>query len=251
LTEPLEDGGAAAPEVSIGRAALRFAALVALLGASFAVVRFTPLGDYLAADRLQALLVDLRGAWWSPMVLVGLCVVFGAVGVPATPFVFAGAAIFGWAWGTLWNWLGAVLASVAGYFLARALGREFVERIGGEKLRRAEQILHRRGFLPLVAVRFVPVPFALLNAAAAVVGVRFPKFLLATAIGMLPPIAIITYFSVALLEAATGDRAAIGRQLAIVLLAAAFLVFLPIGIRRRLRQRRLRRLRSERRQRSA
>jgi uncharacterized membrane protein YdjX (TVP38/TMEM64 family) len=95
------------------------------------------------------------------------------------------------------------------------------------------------------------VPFALLNAAAAVVGVRFPKFLVATAIGMLPPIAIITYFSVAVLEAATGDRAAIGRQLAIVLLAAAFLVFLPIGIRRRLRQRRLRRLRSERRQRSA
>src|SRR5690606_38071403 len=130
-----------------------------------------------------------------------------------TPFLIAGAAIFGTVYGTLWNWLGILLASAAGYLLARALGREFVERIGGDKIRRAEKILHRRGFMPLIAVRFVPVPFALVNAAAAVVGVRFPKFLAAAAVGLAPPVAILTYFSAALLDAATGDRAAIARRL--------------------------------------
>lgn len=234
------------PRGSLRRAALRFGILIALLVASFAAVRFTPLGDYLTADRLQALLADLRGAWWSPIVLVGFCVVFGAIGAPATPFLLAGAAIFGKVEGTFWNWLGILLASITGYLLARALGREFVERIGGEKIRRAEKILHRRGFMPLIAVRFLPVPFALVNAAAAVVGVRFSKFVLATAVGLAPPIAILTYFSAALLEAATGDRAAIARQLGIVATGAAFLVFLPIGIRRRLRKRRLRDLRARR-----
>jgi uncharacterized membrane protein YdjX (TVP38/TMEM64 family) len=234
------------PRGSLRRAALRFGILIVLLAVGFAAVRFTPLGDYLTAERLQALLADLRGAWWAPFVHVGLCVVFGALGAPATPFLLAGAAIFGTVYGTLWNWLGILLASAAGYLLARALGREFVERIGGDRIRRAEKILHRRGFMPLIAVRFVPVPFALVNAAAAVVGVRFPKFLAATAVGLAPPIVILTYFSSALLNAATGDRAAIARQLAIVATGAAFLVFLPIGIRRRLRRRRLRELRAKR-----
>ncbi len=222
---------------------MRFLLLIGLLGGTFALIRFTPLGSYLSGERLQAMLAGLRGAWWSPLVHVGLFTLLGAIGVPATPFLIAGAAIFGVLWGTIWSWVGLVLASLAGYLLARALGREFVERIGGSKIQRAEKMLHRGGFLPLLAVRFVPIPFTLVNAAAAVVGVRLPRYLISTAIGTLPPIAIITYFSVALLDATTGDRGAITRQLALVAGAAAFLVFLPIGIRRRFRRARYRRLR--------
>lgn len=228
------------PPGSLRRAGMRFAALLLLLAASFAAVRFTPLGDYLTADRIQALMAGLREAWWSPLALVGLCVLFGSIGVPATPFLLAGAAIFGTAWGILWNWVAILAASITGYLLARALGREFIERIGGDKVKRAEAVLHRRGFLPLLAVRFIPVPFALVNATAAVVGVRFGKFVVASALGLLPPVAILTYFASALLGAATGDRAAIARQMLIVTCAGAFLVFLPIGVRRRLRRRRLR-----------
>jgi phospholipase D1/2 len=239
------------PPGSLRRAAIRFALLLLLLGGSFAAVRWTPLGQYLEAERLQALLAHLRGAWWSPLVHLGLFVLFGSLGVPATPFVLAGAAIFGFAWGTLWNWLGVVAASLAGYLIAKALGREFVERLGGDKVKRAEAVLHRRGFLPLVAVRFLPLPFSLVNASAAVVGVRLPKFVFATALGVAPPIVILTYFASALLAAASGDRAAIARQLVVVSLSMAFLVFLPIGIRRRLRRRRLRRLRSTRAARSS
>jgi uncharacterized membrane protein YdjX (TVP38/TMEM64 family) len=235
------------PRGSLQRAALRFGVLVALFAGALVAVRLTPLRELATAERLQALLAGLRGAWWAPLVHVGLCVAVGTVGMPATPFLVAGAAIFGAFWGTLWNWTGILLASLSGYALARHLGREFVERLGGKKLERVERLLHRRGFLPLVAVRFLPLPFALINAAAAVVGVRFPKFLAAAAIGLAPPIAILTYFSAALLAAATGDRAAIARTMALVVAAAAVLVFLPIGIRRRLRRRRLRALRAARR----
>ena len=70
--------------------------------------------------------------------------------------------------------------------------------------------------------------------------------MLASAVGLLPPVAILTYFFALLVEAATGDRAAILRRLAAVVLGAAFLVFLPVSIRRRLRRRRYHRLRAER-----
>jgi phospholipase D1/2 len=234
------------PRGSLQRAALRFGVLVVLLVGALAAVRFTPLGEWVSVERLQALFDGLRKQWWAPVAHVGVTALGAALGVPASVFLAVGAAIFGVAWGTLWNWAGVLLASVLGYFVARALGREFVERIGGDKVKRAERLLHRRGFLPLVAVRFLPLPLALVNAVAAVVGVRFPKFLLATAIGILPPIAILTYFAAALLEAAAGEQAAIARNLAAAFGGAVLLVFVPLRVRRLLRRRRLRELRARR-----
>jgi len=227
----------------LGRAAFRFAILILLLVGTFVLVKWTPVGGYLRLERLQGVLAQMRGAWWAPVAFLVLFAGAGAVGVPATPFILLGAAIFGFSWGVVWNWSGIVLGSVVGYGLARLLGREFIERIGGSKVRRAEKQFQRRGFLPLVAARFVPIPFAIVNAAAAVVGVRFGRFLLSTAIGMLPPITIFTYFSTALLEAATGERAVIARHLVYASVSAAFVVFVPLEVRRRLRKRRLARLR--------
>jgi uncharacterized membrane protein YdjX (TVP38/TMEM64 family) len=222
--------------------AIKFGILLLLVVGGFLAARYTPLANYLTVDHLQAALERVRGLWWAPAALVGTIIVLGSIGLPATPLIVAGAAIFGPLWGTVWNWVGIFLSSLTGFLLARLLGREFVERIGGSKIQRAEKLLHRRGFLPLVAIRFLPVPFTLVNAAAAVVGVKLPKFLLASAIGLVPPIAILTYFSSALLEAATGDRAAIVRQALTVSISAALLVFFPIGLRRRLRKRRYKRL---------
>ncbi|MEO8195980.1 MAG: VTT domain-containing protein [Thermoanaerobaculia bacterium] len=226
--------------------AIKFAILVLLVVGGFLAARYTPLAEYLKIEKIQGYLDHVRGLWWAPAALVGTIIVLGSTGLPATPFIIAGAAIFGPVWGTFWNWVGILLSSLTGFLLARLLGREFVERIGGNKIQKAEKLLHRRGFMPLIAIRFLPVPFTLVNAAAAVVGVKLPKFLLASAIGLLPPIAILTYFSSALLQAATGDRAAIVRQALIVSTTAALCVFFPIGLRRRLRKRKAKRLRAER-----
>lgn len=231
---------------SLRAPAAKFGILLLLVLGGFLAARYTPLANYLTVEKIQESLVHVRGLWWAPAALVGTIVVFGSLGVPATPFIIAGAAIFGPLWGTVWNWVGIFLSSLTGFLLARLLGREFVERIGGDKIQRAEKLLHRRGFMPLVAIRFVPVPFTLVNAAAAVVGVRLPKFLLASAIGLLPPIAILTYFSSALLQAATGDRGAILRHALTASVTAALLVFIPMGVKRRLRKRKAKRLLAER-----
>jgi len=226
--------------------ALKFALLLLLVGGGFLAARYSPLADYLTVDKIRGSLDAARGLWWAPAALVGTIVVLGSAGLPATPLIIAGAAIFGPVWGMVWNWVGIFLSSLTGFLLARLLGREFVERIGGAKIQRAEKFLHRRGFMPLIAVRFLPVPFTLVNAAAAVVGVKLPKFLFASAIGLMPPIAIVTYFSSAFLETATGDRAKVVRHLLVVSTSAALIVFLPMGIRRRLRKRRAKQLRAAR-----
>jgi len=241
---PAPAGKSTGPRGSIRGPALRFGLLILLIATVFVLVRFTPLGQYLTVARIQETLGSLRGIWWAPLAHVGLLVVLGALGAPATPFLLAGAAIFGGRWGTLWNFVGIFAASCAGFGLARLLGREFVERIGGDKIRKAERIFHRRGFLPLIAIRFLPIPFQLVNAAAAVVGVRFAKFFVASAIGLLPPTAILTYFAAALLDAATGDaRGVVLKQLALVSLVCIVAVFIPVAIWRRRRIWRLKELR--------
>ena len=234
------------PRGSLRRAVLRFAVLVVLIVGTFAAVRFTPLGDLFTAERLGGLLQRARGHWWSPLALIGLYAVLCPLGVPASPMIVVGGAIFGFGLGTFWNWLGGLIGALVSYFLARFLGREFVERIGGARVRRFEKLLSRQGWPMLIGMRFLPMPFALANSAAAVVGVRLLPFLVTTSIGLLPPMAVLTYAATALLSAAEGGRAEILRNLALVFLLFGSLVIFPVAIRRRLRKRRLRRLRAHR-----
>ncbi len=227
---------------------LRLLLLLALLSSGAILVRFTALGDWLTADRVTALLNQLRGHWWTPLLLIALYALFCPLGLPASPFILAGGAIFGFFAGFVWNWTGAMIAALLTYGLARLLGREAIERMGGARLRQAEALLRRRGTSMLIGMRFLPIPFALTNAAAPLVGVRLDRFLLTTAVGLLPPLAAMTY-AAALIAAPGTDRAAILRNLSLAFLALGSLVLFPAAIRRRLRKRRLRRLLDLRRQR--
>lgn len=219
--------------------------MVLVLG-TFAVIRFTPLGELFTAERLGVLLERARGHWWSPLALIGLYALLCPLGVPASPMIMVGGAVFGFALGTFWNWVGGLTGALISFFLARFLGREFVERIGGARVRRFEKLLARQGWPMLIGMRFLPMPFALANSAAAVVGVGVVRFLLTTAIGLLPPMAVLTYAATALLSAAEGGRAEILRNLGLVFLLFGSLVIVPVRIRQRLRKRRLARLRVQR-----
>ncbi|HET9228657.1 MAG TPA: hypothetical protein VFR31_18405, partial [Thermoanaerobaculia bacterium] len=46
---------------------LRFLALVLIVGAGFALIQWSPLGDYLNKDGILALFERLRGTWWAPV----------------------------------------------------------------------------------------------------------------------------------------------------------------------------------------
>ena len=162
--------------------------------------------------------------------------VLGAVGAPATPFLVAGAAIFGALWGTVWNLVGdlpGVVAPASGW--RACWGASSSKGSAATRSNAPSSILHRRGFVPLVAVRFLPIPFPLVNAAAAVVGVRFPQVPRSPRRSASCRRSRSSPISPRLLDAATGDRGEVVRQLAIVSGATVFLVFLPVAICRRRR----------------
>jgi uncharacterized membrane protein YdjX (TVP38/TMEM64 family) len=216
-------------EARSGRApVLRFLALVGLLAVGVGAFHALDLDQAAGRERLAAGLAAVEGAWWAPLALVGLYLLLCPLGVPASPLVAAGGAVFGVGRGFLLNLAGAWLAAVATFLLARGLGRELVVRLAGpERIARLDRLLAAHGFWALFRLRFVPVPFALANVAAALLGFSFPQFAAASALGLAPPLALYTWLGHLLVTTAAADRAAVtGRALLFALLLAA-VVFAP------------------------
>ena len=221
----------------------RFALFVLLVVAGFVILRFTPIGDRLDAlldrERFMGLRATLRSQWWwTAPALVGAYTVLAPLGAPVSPLMFAGGAIFGTVLGSVLNIAGTFLGAAGSFFLARWLGRDFVIHVVGDRLRRAERLVARRGFWTWVRVRFLPIPFPVINYGAALAGVPATLFLIATAIGLIPANIVYTYFAAALVSAVEGGRQAVLLKMAgavIALLALSFLPNLLEGVRRRRR----------------
>ncbi len=173
---------------------LRFLLLLALLVAGALAVRFTPLRQYLAREALVQALDQLSTAWWAPWLLVLLHGVVALVGIPTSPVLLAGGVVFDAFYGTVLNLLGLFLGAALSYWVAGLLGRDFVAHLLGPSLRRIERAFEQRGFWPLVQVRFLPIPFALINYGAALTGVRPAKFLVTSVVGLTPATLMHTFF---------------------------------------------------------
>ena len=206
---------------------LRFLALIAIVGVGFAVLRWTPLADYLTVEKVAAVLERLRGAWWAPMALIASYVILCPLGVPATPMMIAGGMVFGVFLGSVYNVIGVFLGGAATYFMGRGLGRDFVLHLAGKRLKKVERAIARRGFWGLVGVRFMPLPYPLVNYCAALAGVPPGLFLTTTAIGLIPGVTVFTYFAALLTKAASGNRSGIILQFAIASVLLLLLTFIP------------------------
>ena len=215
------------------RARLRFGILVALLGAGVVIARWTPAGEYLQLDRAVATLEALGRNPLAPALLIAIWAIAPAIGIPASPLVFASGAVFGAFWGWIYSLAGAVLAAAVGFGVARALGHEMVARwLGERRLRRVEELVGRHGFWTVCRLRFAPLPFALVNTGAALAGMRFPSFLAASVLGLAPSLWVYNYFSHALVDATATDRPGVWRNLILALAAFLAITLLPSLIAR-------------------
>jgi len=186
--------------VRMGRPVLAIAALCLLvLGLTFAW-HFTDLSDVAAPDRLGSLLSDAGKGPWTPLLVVMVFLVGGAVAFPVNILILATAAAFGPWWGALYAALGAFASALAMYGVGARFGKQPLGRLLGSRWQRALDGVRERGVLAVVALRLVPVaPFTLVNLAAGASGIRLLDFMLGTVLGMAPGLGLL---------AVMGDRIA-------------------------------------------
>ena len=233
---------------SLRSALIRFGVLVALAAVGVIVLFFTPLGEMLTEESLfAAWFNDLRQAWWAPVALVGLYLVLCPLGLPASPLILAGGFVFGALYGGVLNYVGTLLGAAASYGLGRLLGRDLMAHILGDRLQRVEAVLNRHGFWDLARVRFLPIPFPLVNYGAALAGVRAPVFLGGTALGLAPAVVLYTWFASTLFQATSEERSGVLLQMGLAMAAVVAFSFLPALLRGWSRRRRYRQLMAERR----
>jgi uncharacterized membrane protein YdjX (TVP38/TMEM64 family) len=198
---------------------LRLSLFIALVVVGIVLVRLTPLGEVLTEERVVSLIETMRGIWWAPLLLIGLYAIVSTLGLPPVPLLVGGAA-FGALYGSIYNMVGLILGALMAYWVAKLLGRDFVVRVTGKRLRRAESLFERHGFWPMVQTRFMPLPFSMVNFGAALAGVRPMFFLVATMVGLVPSTLIHTYFIAEAIRTQGRERA-----LTLALYAGALVLF--------------------------
>ncbi len=148
-------------------------------------------------------LVAGAGAW-GPVLFVLLQGVVTITPLPRTVFTVAAGVLFGSLAGLLLTITATALAALAAYWLVRFVGGGFVERHAHRpSVTWVRARLDRSGFLAMISLRLIPMmPFAVLNYAAGLSGVRLLPFLVGTVVGVLPG----TVAIVVLGDAAIGGR---------------------------------------------
>ncbi len=175
------------PPRSYGKRLAGAAAILLGILALAAAWRWTPLGDLLDVERIEALAGDAADSPWSfPIAMTGF-VAGSLVAVPVTLLIAASALIFGPWQGYFYSLAGAVLSAVVNFGIGNALGRDAVRRLAGKRINRLSKRLSQRGLLTVIALRIVPVaPFAVINMVAGASHIRFRDFWLGTLLGMAP-----------------------------------------------------------------
>ena len=178
--------------------------VVAVLLAVAAVWRA---GLFSAQDtsRLRFLIEGLRSMPGFPVVFVVAYALLSAIGVPVSPLTLIGGALFGTDRGILLNWAGEFVGASLAFGIVRKLFpwnapfRKLVNRSAVKALRvDAPMLLFRLRLIPLA-------PFSVLNIGAALSGMSWRSYAVATALGIIPITVIYTLFAASLINGVAGS----------------------------------------------
>lgn len=172
--------------------AIKAALLIVFLVTAIMIVRFTPLKEYLTAERL-GLLLETSGPW-APAVYIGGYAAGVCLFMPGTLLATVGAAIFGPYFGFIYVWLGAMIGASIAFFIGRYLGRDFAASLIGDRLRKYDEAIERNGFATVLYLRLVYFPFTPMNFGMGLTRVRFMDYFSGTALGIIVGTFIFTFF---------------------------------------------------------
>jgi len=172
--------------------AIRAAVLLIFLVTAIVIVRFTPLREYLTAERL-GLLLETAGPW-APVAYIGSYAAGVCLFMPGTLLAAVGAAIFGPYFGFLYVWLGAMLGASLAFFIGRYLGRDFAASLIAGRLGKYDEAIERNGFATVLYLRLIYFPFTPMNFGMGLTRVRFWDYFSGTAFGIIVGTFIFTFF---------------------------------------------------------
>jgi uncharacterized membrane protein YdjX (TVP38/TMEM64 family) len=174
-----------------GKIALGALALVGLA----ALWRFTPLAEFLTADRVNGWAQVVRETPWSPIVVVLAYTPAALVLFPRQLLTLLIVLAFGPWLGIAYSVTGIFIAAMVTYTIGRALPRRKVREIGGDAAEALGRGARRHGVLAVVAFNLLPVPpFAVQNMIAGAVRIKVWEYALGSVLSLVPGIGATAVF---------------------------------------------------------
>lgn len=157
--------------------------------------RWSPLQAWLNPERLVPGLRELA-AQAGVLTSIGVMALVLALAFPLVPLTLLAIIALGPIKGSLCLLTAALIAAAINRQIGRMLGHQALMRLAGPRMQRVSQMMERRGFYAVMALRLVPIaPFAVVNTAAGITHLRLRDMLLGSAIGMLPGTLLMAFFS--------------------------------------------------------
>lgn len=167
-----------------------------VLGIALLGLAYTFGGTFLrleGQDNVEALMNRWAG---GPFAALGVMLIFSIlafIGMPQFILIAATVVVFGPWFGALYSWIATMVSALVGFVLGRVFAQRMLSRYGGRRLNEASRFIADHGILSSVLVRNVPSgPFIVINVAAGASVMSSAKFILGTAIGILPKIIFIS-----------------------------------------------------------
>lgn len=173
----------------------KLALILAGAAALAAVWRWTPLADYVSAERILAWTRAVRGTWWAPIVLVAAYTPAAFVLLPRPLLTLVSLMTFGVLLGLAYATTGVLIAALVTYYAGRYLPRKTVHRLAGDALEPAGKLLREHGVTAVFGSNMLPTPpFVVQNMIAGAVRIPLWKFVLGTFIALVPGMLAWTVF---------------------------------------------------------
>jgi phospholipase D1/2 len=193
----------------------KIAAAVLVLAALAAVWRYTPVAEYLTAERIREWARLVRETPWAPVAVILAYTPASLILFPRPLITLLIVVAFGPWLGIAYAVTGIMLAAMVTYYLGRALPRRKVREIGGDKAEALGKGARRHGVIAVVAFNLLPVPpFAVQNMIAGAVRIKVWEYALGSVLSLIPAIIATAVFgnqvSAALDDAAQVSWWAIG-----------------------------------------
>lgn len=151
--------------------------------------------ERLPLAHFESLLAMPFGEAWLALALFALTATVYATGVPGTllPISFSSGLLLGSAAGMVVVAAGAMLGAQALYAALERGSRTALRRKYGKHLDRLEGFAARGGILPIIALRLAGLPHMAVTGLCALAAVGSRRYALATAVGVLPAIALSSF----------------------------------------------------------
>lgn len=179
---------------------LVYAAILLGLVALAAAWKWTDLAEWAHPDAITEYFEPLRSRWYGLPVVVLVFVVAELFLFPVLVLVFVCGVAFGPWLGSVYALAGSLASAVPPFLLGRKLGRERLERLGGDLVKRIADSLDRRGVIAVFLVRKVPAPYSIANLICGASPVSLRDFLLGTLLGMGTGVILLTVLGAGIVD---------------------------------------------------